>query len=137
MFLVPFLMVACAAEPEEMETAQPEVPLNPNGDSELALLMRAMYDDAMLVKEQVEAGETPTISVNPQPILTATPSDPESTASPQYKSFARAYIHSVNQLGGATEDVEALYTGMVNTCMSCHTAVCPGPRVRIKKLYLD
>jgi len=34
---------------------------------------------------------------------------------------------------GATE---TLFQGLVESCMNCHRAFCPGPIVRIKKLYL-
>ena len=53
-------MLACTDynSPEKREV--PAV-INPNGDSELALLMRDMFEDGMRLKEQIAKGEQPDI----------------------------------------------------------------------------
>ena len=111
-------------------------PLNPNGDSELALLMRAMFDDALLMKQQVEQGEQPRPSLDYQKILTAEATEPEKAASDTYKVHALSYLQTIKALQDAdAPQAASLYKNMVNSCMGCHQALCPGPTVRIKKLY--
>ena len=36
----------------------------------------------------------------------------------------------------APEERLDVYSEVVDVCMTCHTQMCPGPKVRIKKLYL-
>ncbi len=109
--------------------------LNPNGDSELALLMRAIYSETEQVKKQIEEGTPIKLSVDYANILKAEATEPEKAASSEFKAFAKAYIHSVDSLRDAkpTEAIKS-YTKMLNNCMTCHKALCPGPLSRIKKL---
>ncbi len=110
---------------------------NPNGDSELALLMRAMYDDGQRMKVAIKNGEPFQPKVDFEKILTASATEPEKAASAEYHAFAQTYIQTMK----AMQDAEpakaiALYDTMVANCMTCHQALCPGPTVRIKKLKL-
>ena len=111
--------------------------LNPNGDSELAVLMRNMFDDGMVTRQQIIDGNVPEINVPYTHIHTAKPTEEGKTSSTEYMLFAKAYEAAVERFKAADPSmrVEA-YQTMINTCMNCHQKVCPGPMVRIKKLYL-
>ncbi len=112
-------------------------PLNPNGDSELALLMRQMFDDGMRVREQIRKGEAVSIHVDFEKIMTAKATDPEKMQPADYPQLAQSYVDAMRALRDATPaEVEDRYTAMVATCMNCHENTCPGPMVRIKKLIL-
>ena len=125
-------LLSCTAQAAKSDPP----PLNPNGDSELALLMRAMFDDALLMKQQVEQGEQPRPSLDYQKILTAEATEPEKAASDTYKVHALSYLQTIKALQEAdAPQAASLYKNMVNSCMGCHQALCPGPTVRIKKLY--
>lgn len=111
---------------------------NPNGDSELALLMREMFDHGMRMKKAIKKGEPLVVERNFEEILTATATQPEKVASPEFKAFAIAYINIMERMDeGTNEETVMLYESMVSNCMACHTAFCPGPRMKIKHLYLD
>ena len=111
-------------------------PLNPNGDSELALLMRAMYEDGEALKATLESGKLPKVMKEHMKMLTAEATEPEKAASPEYKAFAQSYLQTLEALEqAAPEDRMEIYDNLVNSCMTCHQALCPGPMVRIKKLY--
>ncbi|MCR9289233.1 hypothetical protein OAF63_01435 [Saprospiraceae bacterium] len=113
-------------------------PLNPNGDSELALLMREMFDDGMRIKEQIKKGETPKVSKVFKEIHTVEATEPEKANSPEFEVFADAYLSSLEGLkNAASPHIPQSYNGVVESCMNCHRAMCPGPMVRIKKLYLE
>ena len=112
-------------------------PLNPNGDSELAILMRDMYDEGMQLKQSVINGEEPAMKLNYHHINMATPTEAGKNASHEYLLFAKAYEASVERFKNASEaERPEAYQNMVDNCMSCHSAVCQGPMVRIKKMYL-
>lgn len=128
-----FILGACSEEPKEVV----KQPLNPNGDSELALLMREMFDEGMLMKNMIKNGEHPEIRVEFQKILTAEATEPEKAASAEYKAFAQTYINTMEAMKDASpEDKLVLYDTMVENCMTCHAALCPGPNRRIKKLKM-
>ncbi len=111
---------------------------NPNGDSELTLLMRKMFDDAMRMKATVAKGEVPKVLAEFKAIHTAEATEPDKAKSEKFKNFANAYLATVEALQQATPvEVKDIYEGMVASCMSCHRAMCPGPMVRIKKLHLS
>jgi len=113
-------------------------PLNPNGDSELALLMREMHDDGMRTKKQLLEGKTPSIKVAYEKLTTAKATEPEKAASPEYAAYATIYETAVQNFleRRGNEQIES-YTTMVNACMNCHQQICPGPMVKIKKMYLS
>ncbi len=120
---------------KEGKEAKKEQPVNPNGDSELAILMREMADEAESIKIQIEKGERPEVRVDYHEILTATATEPEKKASPVYEAFAESHIQSMQLLEDAdTSRMLSLYDNMVNNCINCHKELCPGPLVRIKKL---
>lgn len=136
--LVIFMIaVSCAEGKKESSSSENQVqqPINPNGDSELALLMRDMFDEAQLIKEQIAKGEPIEIKLDHEKILTAHATEPEKAASPEYKAFADLYLKSIKNLQSAeTDKLSSKYNNMVVNCMSCHKAMCPGPIVKIKKL---
>ena len=132
-----YFAVACTDFDTNTERIVP-TQSNPNGDSELALLMREMFEDGLRIKEQIEKGEKPDILKKFEAIHTAEATEPEKAASETYKNFADSYLTALNGLQNADSDeLFDAYQGMVQSCMSCHQALCPGPMVRIKKLYLE
>lgn len=134
--LLVFCFLACSdTEPSKPSLAPSQV--NPNGDSELALLMRAMFDDGMRIKQQIKEGKTPQIAHTFEDIYTAQATEPEKVATKEYKLYADAYRNMLDQLKNAkAQEIPILYEGLVESCMNCHRAMCPGPMRRIKHMYL-
>ena len=114
--------------------SEQKAPLNPNGDSELALLMRAMFDEGMTMKSAIAEGKHPKVKIDFEDILTADATEPEKAASDVYKAYAQSYISIMEGFKDKNSNPEELYEAMVSNCESCHKALCPGPLVRIKKL---
>ena len=133
-----FTLLCCTPDPVSNHDHGPIImPVNPNGDSELALLMRDMYEEGMKVKTKIKSGELPELLLDFEKIHTAQATEPEKAASPTYKVHALSYLQAVEALKNAhTDNMEESYNNMVNACMSCHKALCPGPMVKIKKMYL-
>jgi cytochrome c556 len=121
-------------------TASPNAPKPAayDSDSELAVLMREMFDDGMRVKGQIQRGESPEIAVDYEKVHTAEAFQPEKTAPAEYEAFARAYVQAVKTLLEAQAGETATrYTAMVDACMDCHRSFCPGPMMRIKQMYFN
>tara|TARA_B100000965_G_scaffold376175_1_gene369228 strand:- start:128 stop:601 length:474 start_codon:yes stop_codon:yes gene_type:complete len=141
LFIFFLAIVACDSIQEksqsiiEKTSTKSKRPINPNGDSELALMMRALYEEADSVRKQIAEGKKVNLSLDHSRILSAHATEPEKVATAEYKGFAQLYLHHVKQLQGAEgEEAQASFNALVESCLSCHKALCPGPVVRIKKL---
>ena len=54
-----------------------------------------------------------------------------------FKAFADNYLQQLKAFHAAAPgDQKRTFNAVINACASCHTNVCPGPMVRIKKLYV-
>ena len=116
----------------------PASPINPNGDSELALLMRAMYEDGVAMKKRISSGGTPYPSLDYNALLTAEATEPDKVATDEYRQMAASYIQIMNDMQKSDHSTaKKHYDSMVESCMNCHKAMCPGPMVKIEKLYLN
>ena len=109
---------------------------NPNGDSELTLVMRDMETYYKSVKAQIEAGDQPNSIKHFEEILSAVSTEPEKAKSPAYQAMAQSFIQ-LSQTWTDTTSSVAKFNSLVDNCMSCHQTMCPGPMVRIKKLYTE
>jgi hypothetical protein len=133
--------VSCTGEnkkaSEDSAAACKPKSLNPNGDSELAILMRefAAYTDS--VKQDLLNNRAP----RPKPenlsaILTAKKTD-EAIDKEVYDPLARAYIANVEYFyTSKPEEQIDNYNSMVNACIGCHQNFCGGPIKRIQKLIM-
>jgi hypothetical protein len=126
------LILGCKTETTEIK----KHPINPNGDSELALLMRDMFEESDSLKQLVVDGKPLTGLKKYQDIHSAIPTDP-TVNGPVFEAFAEAYINSIKELESADSSSVFNFNQMVDQCMSCHTEFCPGPKKRIKKLYIQ
>ncbi len=132
-----FLAIAALISLLACSKNEPKAPLNPNGDSEMALLMRAMFDDGMKVREQILNGEKPQATVDFEKIFSAKPTTPEMVEIPGFDAYATSYVQAMQALQTAgAENARPLYEAMVASCMNCHNAGCTGPIMRIKKMIL-
>lgn len=129
------LVVGVAACGPQQESKK-QKPLNPNGDSELALLMRDMFEESDSLKRLVVEGKQLSGLKKYQDIHSAIPTDPTVTG-PVFQAFAEAYIASIKQLEAGDSSSVYRFNHMVDQCMNCHSEFCPGPRKRIKKLYIE
>ena len=133
--LLVYFMLACTSINNKDQSEKP--PLNPNGDSELALLMRDMFDDGMRMKQEILDGKKPKVLKKFEAIHTAEATEPEKAESDAFKIMADVYLASLKDLKNASkEERYERYQNVVQSCMSCHQAMCPGPIVKIKKMYL-
>jgi len=112
-------------------------PMNPNGDSELSLLMREMVNSAESLKEMVQKGDLP--KEFPEAFLkihTAKPTDSE-TKKASFEGYANNYISNLHLLySSPKEELEQNYNAVITACVSCHSEHCPGPLKKINSLKI-
>lgn len=109
---------------------------NPNGLSELAQLMRVMNDDMVALRERVLAGEP----VGPLPehhygMRCAWPTD-QKARNRAYDGMAVHYLGRLEAMHAPGADPQASYEALVDACVTCHQARCPGPVAAILELRL-
>lgn len=111
---------------------------NPNGSSELSLLMREMYDHAYAARKLALEGKVDAVYPSSfDKIDSATPTD-EDTKNEHYTLFAGIYIKAIKSYSKSSgENIIDNYNNMVNTCLACHASHCPGPVSKIKKLIIS
>lgn len=135
--VVSAFLLSCSTEESPTEKTQV---YNPNGDSELALAMRNIFNQTEEIKTSLHHGKLviPKGYIeNLRSFHSATPTDPEIKVT-EFFGFVKA-IEMATQKLEETEDIETQrvqYGQLVNTCIQCHQQFCPGPIRRIKKLTL-
>ncbi len=112
-------------------------PINPNGDTEISLLMRAMYEEALTARRNIEKGEDFELSLDYKKLLTAKGVMTDKLESPLYKAYAESYIAIAERIKNDLSDnrIED-YKLLVEGCRKCHDVMCQGPLVLVNKLVL-
>ncbi|MBK8338621.1 MAG: hypothetical protein IPK99_00730 [Flavobacteriales bacterium] len=133
--VAPFIIACSVADPATVPTPVPQG-LKPA--SELALLMREMTAFTDSTRLRSGRGE----ELLPYPahfdrMLTATPTDGKLDIDrASFDAFAHHYLGQLKDLYDTPKaDRQQVFNGTVQACANCHAAACPGPLVRIKKLY--
>lgn len=112
--------------------------LNPNGSSELSLLMRKMHQHALKAREDVLKGKVnKNYPAEFEKIYTATPTTP-TTKNQYYNSYADLYMAALKNFSKSNKkNLKDNYNNLVSGCVVCHTTHCPGPMVLIEKLTIE
>lgn len=104
--------------------------------SELASLMRQMYEGNLDLKKQIADGKVPaSFPEEWKKIHTAEATNPEEL-NETFGALAKQYIANMEAISKAETTAEAkiAYNAMVGTCASCHQIYCTGPLAKIKKM---
>lgn len=111
--------------------------LNPNGDSELAALMRIMQKDLAASRDALTRGErSGALYARHRKMRCAWPTDP-AERTPAFDALAQAYLSQVKALDTApTAQARAAHDAVVTACIACHETTCRGPIDAIKTLAL-
>lgn len=106
--------------------------------SELAALMRKMFENNKEAREVIMSGGLPENFLEEYKKLHTSGATDSSQITDTYYAMADAYLQSVEAVSSVEEEnrVEA-FNNMVNTCISCHEAVsCRGPIPKIRTLRI-
>jgi hypothetical protein len=146
-FFLPALFFLSCAETARNENSEAKksnaadsnctTPLNPNGDSELALLMRDMVKTTQAIQDSLEQKKSlPSYPEHFGKIFFAKKTD--STINKDlFNGLANGYINSLKYFYASAEKEKInTYNGMVGACESCHENFCQGPIKRIQRFYI-
>lgn len=119
-------------KPEHRDTTK-----YPNDDSELAWLMRQMYEDGEKIKLAVQQKQLPEdFREKFKNIHTATPTD-ASVKTEVFTTSAKAFEQTLDKFYTEKGNQVENFNLMVNACVACHQNYCPGPIKKIKKLTIQ
>ena len=113
-------------------------PINPNGMSQLAMLMRHMAADMETTRQALETGQPLGRSLyEGQRLLRCSWPTLESQRHDPFDALAVAYLAKVKALDAApAAQRPAAYSAVVGACRACHEVTCEGPLVVIVSLAL-
>jgi hypothetical protein len=140
---ITFMAVSCdrtkktTGDPSSAETEK-KTPLNPNGDSELAVVMRTMMESGKTMKAEIEANKP--IAKYPEEIksiTTAKETDGMIDDRNVFNGLANYYLATLDSVYLPAADTKKQFNHMVKTCVDCHENYCHGPIPAIKKLYIS
>lgn len=98
---------------------------NPNGDSELAVLMRRFVDDLREVRTLLEAKQpVPKLFPTHRKMRCAWPTKIDER-NEGFDARAQGYLALVRAFDEAP--AQATYNAMINGCIACHAQSCGGP----------
>lgn len=106
--------------------------------SELAQLMRKMYEDNLALRDTILQGEVPqSFPRDFERIHTAAATDDENQEA-TFKALAQEYLRHYDSLQEASNPAAARisYNGMIQTCASCHQQYCRGPLAKINRMRI-
>ena len=130
---------ACNTNETKKQAAKGDTcaPLNPNGDSELALLMR----------EMAKLGEMNAVAIREGKDLAPYEGQFEKMLTAKrtmhieedfFQGMAKTYLANINKLYAAKpEDRVIFHNNLIQTCQSCHAETCRGPLKRIDKMIVS
>jgi len=131
-------LAACNTAADRKESCSNDGDLNPNGSSELSLIMRKMAAHLAENRDALKAGKG--IVAAPKEIdnlLTAKKTDEEIDKT-IYDGYAKLYQQRIIELNESADAPDSLkikaHNNLVSTCRDCHSTFCPGPMVVINKL---
>lgn len=139
--LIALAVMACAGRSEERGPEKPAEASDQQLEepSALAKLMRVMERHADDVKAGLATGaELPPFPEGITDITTATPTEGMHIDPISYPVFAKDYQAKVQALYDApVEDRSTAYNALVQSCANCHRSHCPGPLMKIDKMYVE
>ena len=111
---------------------------NPNGDSELASIMRTIQADLTAARPLILKGQAPPELLARHARIQCTWPTENIQRNKKYSDMAEVYLYAIEDMEGAQtpEDRKMAYGRAINACLSCHENTCPGPIGAIRKLRL-
>ena len=131
------LGASCTGPVKEQATCKNGDTINPNGTSELALLMREMAKHVTANHDSLLAGKA--IILAPEGISklkTAEKTD-KNLDTALFNSLADVYLGKLTELQNAPDSLKiTAHNNLVTSCKDCHSNFCPGPIKLINKMFI-
>jgi hypothetical protein len=130
------VLLACMAQRSEAVTSYSTA--GQDDASELALLMRGMAAHVDSVKASLKRNDKLPPRPDVSTLMTATPTEGMHIDPITYPTFSADYVNKLDALYKAPKkERPKAYNALVQSCANCHGVHCPGPLMRIKKMYVE
>lgn len=119
-----------AEEPKKLEMYE---------TSELAALMRKMYEDNLELKKEIIDGKIPeSFPEDFYAIHTAIATKGMVSDTATFNAMANTYLANMKKITEAEtpEKAKIAYNEMIMTCATCHQIYCQGPLPKIRKMTI-
>ena len=113
----------------------PTIITDPNDTSEMALLMRDMFERLEVIKDKIENNENLSEEQLSFAIIHSQEATDSSFTNEGLVGMSEAYSRIINQFNN--DHSKENYKSIVNSCINCHISMCPGPLERIDNLILN
>ena len=108
---------------------------NPNGMSELAVLMREMQTHAAELRSKIDKGEALGPFPKDQMRIFSSWATDMSVRNEGYEEFSRGYLIELKMLHEVPAgERKERFGRLLDSCVGCHQQSCPGPIVAIEAL---
>lgn len=107
---------------------------DPNNTSEMALLMRDMFTQLEVIKGKIEKGENLSSEQLDFATIHKQKATDESFLKEGLVPMSKGYSLVVEDFN--RNPSKERYKSIVNTCITCHANMCPGPLERIDNLIV-
>jgi hypothetical protein len=138
-YLIFFVFIGCNSDKKEQSKDDSKIVYDMYESSEMAILMNAMYDYNLKIKQEILNGDTPKeFPVEFLKIHSAELSDFKSR-NETFQAFSKLFINAEREVFNteSTTAIEQRFNNAVGVCISCHQTECTGPIPRIKKLLIQ
>ncbi len=138
LFLAIVLIISCGRKPAQEKKVDQEKQVNPNGSSELAIVMRTMMEHGKELKKSIEENQ-PLVPypVEIKTLMTAQPTEGMIEDKDVYNGFATFHLATLDSIYLKNVEPKVQFNHMVKSCVDCHENYCHGPIPTIKKLYIS
>ena len=130
--------IACQQQTTKTATDKPKKVYDMNEASELAVLMRKMYEDNLEIRDSIKKGFVPNGFPEAFYKIHTAQASKVKDQKETFDALAKQYIAHLEQMTQAKNNEEAttLYNNVINNCASCHQIYCQGPLPKIRKMRL-
>lgn len=133
--LIALVLVSCSDK--EKEKPMTKEVTNPNGMSEMSLIMEKWYTSMKSIAMTLNEGNVSKeiTEINEQTIFTAKTSK-ENIHGKEFNAFVETFFYNYNEISKASSYAAQVeqFNLTVKSCINCHEQFCHGPIVRIRKL---
>lgn len=134
-----FVLLACTSpKPKTANEHQKNTVTNPNGMSEMSILMEEWYASLQNTYTQIKNGKLAPVNPIPTQEVFKAKTSKSNVHGEQFDAFAESFLYNFESVQKATtlEEQSKAFNLSVTSCINCHEQFCHGPLVRIKKLRL-
>lgn len=136
------LMLSCSnekAENQPSEVNRNHQSLNPNGDSELALLMRSMTTYMEVIKDSLQKeAPIPECPTEFGALMVAKETEGMIKDRNHFNAYADQWLSDLNQVCTSSgSQRNKAYERLRSSCLNCHQSYCQGPIPKIQRLSIQ